>query len=293
MDLGKRMNHEIKNILSFDIEGLVESSHDSMTIPDKYIDSKKENHQIEQNTQEILKILDKFNTKGTFFILGRIAKDIPQLIREISDEGHEIACHSLDHRRLYDFKKEEIIHKITEGKKLLEDACGKKVIGFRAPDFSIIKKNIYVFDELLEAGYEYDSSVYPIGMHDVYGISDFKKEPFIMDNGLVELPMSTVSLFNKSIPFGGGGYFRIFPFFVTKFLYDNLQKTGRPLNFYLHPYEIGKDVTYMKEISLLRKIRTYVGVKKTEKKIEKLIKLGGFGRADHYVKNIKSRMGYV
>lgn len=287
------MNSEVRNILSFDIEGLVESSHDSMKIPNKYIDSKKENFQIEQNTQEILKILDNLNTKGTFFILGRIARDIPQLIREISNEGHEIACHSLDHHRLYNFNREEIIYKITEGKKLLEDACGKKVIGFRAPDFSIVKKNIYVFDELLEAGYEYDSSVYPIGMHDVYGISDFKKEPFMMENGLIELPMSTVNIFNKSIPFGGGGYFRLFPFFATKFLYNRLTKTGRPLNFYLHPYEIGKEVTYMKEISFLRKIRTYVGVKNSQTKIKKLIKLGGFGRADQYIKKIKSEVNYV
>ncbi len=287
------MSEEIENILSFDIEGLVESSHDSMKIPRKYIDQEKENYQIERNTQEILKILDNSNTKGTFFILGRIAKEMPHLIKEISNLGHEIGCHSLDHHRLYNFNREEVVYKIVEGKKLLEDASGTQVKGFRAPDFSIIKKNIYVFDELLKAGYEYDSSVYPIGMHDVYGISDFKKEPFIMKNGLVEIPMSTVSFFDKSIPFGGGGYFRIFPFFVTKFLYKKLKKTGRPLNFYLHPYEIGEEVTYMKEISILKKIRTYIGVKKSKNKIKKLINLGGFGRADQFVKQIKWEVNNV
>jgi polysaccharide deacetylase family protein (PEP-CTERM system associated) len=278
----------IQNILSFDIEGLIESSHDSMTIPKKYLDKKKEDFQIVENTNQIMKVLSDNNVKATFFILGRIAKDLPNLIRDIANEGHEIACHSLDHFRLYNFSREDVVYKITTAKKYLEDASGQRITGFRAPDFSIIQKNIYVFDELFNAGFEYDSSVYPIGMHDVYGISDFKDTPFIMENGLVELPMSTVSIFNKSIPFGGGGYFRIFPFFITKQFLKKSNSEGRPMNFYLHPYEIGKEVTHIKEIPLLRKIRTYMGVGGVENKINKLVSLGNFGRADQVVSELKN-----
>jgi peptidoglycan-N-acetylglucosamine deacetylase len=274
---------KIKNILSFDIEGLIESSHDSMYIPEKYINQKEENYQITENTEQILKVLSSNNVKATFFILGRIARDIPDLVKKISQEGHEIASHSLDHYRLYNFSREEIRNKLDRSKKFLEDACGKEIIGFRAPDFSIVQKNIYVFDELLEAGYKYDSSVYPIGMHDVYGISDFEDTPFKMNNGLVELPMSTVKIFNKSIPFGGGGYFRIFPFFITKLFLKNSNSHNRPMNFYLHPYEIGKEVTYISEIPLIRKFRTYYGVSGVENKINKLIKQASFGRADQFI----------
>jgi polysaccharide deacetylase family protein (PEP-CTERM system associated) len=274
---------KIKNILSFDIEGLIESSHDSMYIPEKYINQKEENYQITENTEQILKVLSTNNVKATFFILGRIARDIPDLVNRISQEGHEIASHSLDHYRLYNFSREEIRNKLDTSKKFLEDACGKEIIGFRAPDFSIVQKNIYVFDELLEAGYKYDSSVYPIGMHDVYGISDFEDTPFKMNNGLIELPMSTVKFFNKSIPFGGGGYFRIFPFFLTKLFLKNSNAHNRPMNFYLHPYEIGKEVTYISEIPLIRKFRTYYGVSGVENKIKKLIKQASFGRADQFI----------
>ena len=284
------IKENIKNIISFDIEGLIESSHDSMTIPEKYIDNKKEDYLITKNTEEILEVLDSCGVKGTFFILGRIARDIPSLIKMISKEGHEIACHSLDHYRLFNFSRNEVQQKLRTAKAFLEDASSQKVIGFRAPDFSIIEKNIYVFDDLLELGYEYDSSVYPIGMHDVYGISDFKDHPFIMENGLVELPMSTIKIFGKAIPFGGGGYFRIFPFFLTKTFLRISNKENRPMNFYLHPYEIGKEVTFINELPFLRKIRTYKGIKGVKAKIKNLISQADFGRADSVVKSIKEGM---
>ncbi len=274
---------KIENILSFDIEGLIESSHDSMHIPKKYINQKKEDYHITENTERILYLLSENNVKATFFILGRIAKDIPGLIRKIASEGHEIASHSYDHFRLYNFSREEIRDKLVRSKKYLEDACGEEIIGFRAPDFSIIQSNIYAFDELLEAGFKYDSSVYPIGMHDVYGIADFQDTPFKMSNGLVELPMSTVKIFNKAFPFGGGGYFRLFPFFLTKFFLRSSNSQNRPMNFYLHPYEIGKKVVNIKEIPLLRKFRTYYGVSGVENKISKLLKQASFGRADQFI----------
>lgn len=274
---------KVNNILSFDIEGLIESSHDSMHIPDKYINQKEENFHITENTEHILQLLSDNDVKGTFFILGRIAKDIPSLISKIASEGHEIASHSYDHFRLYNFSREEIRDKFDRSKKYLEDASGAEVIGFRAPDFSIVQKNIYAFDELMEAGFQYDSSVYPIGMHDVYGISDFQDTPFKMSNGLIELPMSTVKIFNKAFPFGGGGYFRLFPFFLTKSFLRSSNSQNRPMNFYLHPYEIGKEVVRIDEIPLLRKFRTYYGVSGVENKIVKLLKQASFGRADQFI----------
>jgi polysaccharide deacetylase family protein (PEP-CTERM system associated) len=260
------------NLLTFDIEGFVEASQEIMPIPRKYCSEADERREIEVNTLAIVDVLAELKQRATFFILGRIARDMKSLVRRISDAGHEIGCHSFEHRRLYNFAPEAVRLFLREAKSCLEAASGAAVRGFRAPDFSITKKNIWAFDVLLEAGFSYDSSVYPTSLHDVYGIRDFPDRPFRLPNGLIEFPMSAVSIGKQRIPFGGGGYLRLYPLRVTKFLYQMSNARGVPGMLYLHPCEVGGLVPRIDEFSTLRKFRTYVGIKDARRKLVALIK---------------------
>ena len=130
----------------------------------------------------------------------------------------------------------------------LEDVAGQKVYGFRAPDFSITEKSIWALDVLREAGFVYDSSIYPFGMHDVYGIKDAETSINKLPNGLLEFPMSTAKFLGKRIPFGGGGYFRLYPLWLTKMFINAVNKRGQPFMFYIHPYEIGPVIPKISEL---------------------------------------------
>lgn len=260
------------NLLTFDIEGFIEASHDSFHVPDKYISEDLEAREIELNTLEILDVLAEVRQRATFFILGRIARDMPSLVRRIAEAGHEIACHSFYHQRLSQFTSSEVEELIRAAKELLEDASGQPVYGFRAPDFSITKDNLYVFDLIQELSYSYDSSVYPTGLHDVYGIDDFPTEPFRLPNGLTEVPLSTIRLAGQNVPFGGGGYLRLYPMAVTKMLFRFKNRRKVPCVLYMHPFEMGKVVPRIKEIGLRRKFRTYVGVRTAKNKLRCLLR---------------------
>lgn len=272
------------NLLTFDIEGFVESSLESLAVPEKYQNVANETREIETNTLAILDVLAELKQKGTFFILGRIARDLPGLVKKIASDGHEIGCHSLEHKRLYNFPEADVKEIVTSAKKYLEDVSGKPVRGFRAPDFSITKDNLWTFDLLKEAGYEYDSSVYPTSLHDVYGIDDFPRGPFRFPNGLIEIPMSTAVLGGKNIPFGGGGYLRLYPLSLTKMLFRRLNNENIPGVIYLHPFEIGVAVTRFKEISFRKKFRTYVGIRSIKAKLARLLGDFSFMAAEDYLK---------
>jgi polysaccharide deacetylase family protein (PEP-CTERM system associated) len=259
------------NLLSFDIEGFIEASHDSMHVPEAYISEALEAEEIELNTLEILQLLADFDQKATFFILGRIARDMPSLVRQIAEAGHEIGCHSFYHRRLFHFPRPEVAQFLRDAKDLLEDVSGRSVYGFRAPDFSINRSNLWVFDILRELSFVYDSSVYPTGLNSAYGISDFSVLPFRLPNGLIEVPMSTIRILSQNLPFGGGGYLRLYPLFLTKLFFRTTNRRGAPAVVYLHPSEMGKIVRMIAEIGWLRKFRTYVGVQSVQKKLRSLL----------------------
>lgn len=251
------MKKDIMNCFTVDVEGFVESNVQSFPINAKYHDPNKENHEIEENTNFILNFLSELDTKGTFFFLGRIARDIPHLVREVAQYGHEIACHNYEHVRVFGVSKDEFKNKLEFAKKHLEDIAGKRVYGFRAPDFSITNSSIWALDVLKELGFIYDSSIYPTSLHDVYGIKGI--DPFVhrLQNGLIEFPLSSIELLNKRLPFGGGGYFRLYPLFVTKRCIANRNKLGTPCMFYIHPYEVGPVIPKISEISHYRKFRHY------------------------------------
>lgn len=247
----------IKNCFSVDVEGFVESNLESFHIDKKYIDRQRENFEIEKNTEVLLELLNQFNVHATFFFLGRVARDLPQLVRTVAGAGHEVASHSYEHLRLFGISRQEFREKLEASKKLLEDLSGNRICGFRAPDFSITNSSRWALDVLLEAGFLYDSSIYPIGMHDVYGMKNAHRFIHRLPNGLIEFPLSTVEILGKRFPFGGGGYFRIYPLAATRLFISGWNQLGHPCMFYIHPYEVGPIIPKINELPWHRKFRHY------------------------------------
>ena len=274
----------MKNCFSIDVEGFCESNLQSFYIDKKYISKSNENYEIERNVSAILDFLDDMNTKATFFFLGRIARDVPVTVRRTAERGHEIACHSFQHIRVFDLTRKKFKEGLTKSKKYLEDISGTAVRGFRAPDFSITRENLWALDTLRELGFDYDSSICPTGIHDVYGIEN--ADPFIhkMKNGLIEFPISVYNVGRKKIPFGGGGYFRLYPFAITKYMSAKINKKGHPCMFYMHPYELGNIIPRVKGISSYRKFRHYYNCSKGMKKINKLFRSFRFSSASDILK---------
>jgi polysaccharide deacetylase family protein (PEP-CTERM system associated) len=252
------------------VEGFCEANIQSFHINRKYISKYAANYEIEKNVNCILDFLDDMNTKATFFFLGRVARDVPATVKQTAERGHEIACHSFQHIRLYDLTHKKFKESLIESKKYLEDISGTAVRGFRAPDFSIIQINIWALDIIKELGFDYDSSICPTGIHDVYGIED--EDSFIhkMKNGLIEFPVSVYTFRKKKIPFGGGGYFRLYPLSITKYMIKKINEKGHPCMFYMHPYEIGDIIPKVGEISSYRKFRHYYNCKNGIKRLKKL-----------------------
>lgn len=275
----KNLDKQIINAFSVDVEGFVESNLQSFEIADEYQDKAQQDYEIEKNTDVILEVLDEMSTKATFFFLGRIAQDIPGLVKKAADAGHEIACHNYQHLRVFDIEKNVFSENLAAAKKNLEDVSGKPVYGFRAPDFSITEKSIWALDILKELGFVYDSSIYPFGLHDVYGIKNADTFIHKLPNGLIEFPMATIELLGKHIPFGGGGYFRIYPLWLTRFFFSKLNKQGYSNMFYIHPYEVGPCIPIISELSRYRKFRHYYNCGSGKARLGKLLKTFRFRSA--------------
>jgi polysaccharide deacetylase family protein (PEP-CTERM system associated) len=269
----------IVNCFSVDVEGFVESNLQSFSIEDKYVNRAQENYEIEKNVNSVLELLDALGTKATFFLLGRLALETPGLVKEVARLNHEIACHSYAHLRVFGTRKEDFKQKLESAKKALEDVSGKNVYGFRAPDFSITRASLWALDILSDLGFAYDSSVYPIGMHDVYGMRG--TEPFIHrhPNGLIEFPLSTLTVCATRVPFGGGGYFRLYPLFVTKRCVAKVNRLGQPCMFYIHPYEVGPIIPNLPNISLYRRFRHYYNCKRGPQRVTELLRSFQFAPA--------------
>lgn len=223
------------NALSVDVEDYwAILQRDWLNVPDA-----KPAEAVVRNTRWFLETFNKFNVKATFFILGEIAQSFPQLIKEISNEKHEIAVHGFYHRQIFKLTREDFKKEISDAKKLLEELSGQIVLGHRAPAFSINKDTQWALEVLAELGFKYDSSISPM-QGKRYGWPGFKKEihKISLTNGqsIIEVPMSTISLGIKELGIGGG-YLRHFPYIYTKFAISRIQK-NRPAVLYMHPYEI-------------------------------------------------------
>lgn len=236
---------------------------------------------MERSTSELLQILAETGTRATFFIVGEIAKSHPKLIREIHNLGHEVASHSWDHRRVHQFNPQSFREDLLKSKHALEDVSGQKVIGFRAPTFSIVQQTAWALDVLRECGFEYDSSIFPI-RHDRYGIPTAPRVPFLavsQKGSILELPPVTLRTMGVNFPVGGGGYFRLFPPPVIRAgIEQALRLQPAVAMLYFHPWEFDADQPKL-PLGKVSKFRTYVGIRSSTSRLRSLLKRGGFRTA--------------
>lgn len=228
-----------------------------------------------RNTEKLLQLFEEAGCKATFFVLGWVAERFPELVRKIDREGHEVASHGYSHQLIYKQSQDVFKEETIKSKALLEDAIGKAVRGYRAASYSITNASLWAFDTLVEAGFEYDSSVFPVH-HDVYGIADFPKKPhmYTLPSGskIVEFPVSTCDFFGYSLPVSGGGYFRLYPYWFTRFCLNKINREERPFVFYLHPWEVDPEQPRIPTKSLLSKFRHYNNLHRCESRLRTLVR---------------------
>lgn len=237
---------------------------------------------VDRNTRKVLELFERNNIKATFFTLGWVCKRYPELIKEIHRQGHEIASHSVNHDRVSNLSKIDFIKDIKDSKAMLEDTIGEAVLGYRAPSFSIGEKNIWALECLKEAGYIYSSSVYPI-KHDHYGMPSAPRFSFypIKNSEFMEMPVTTFELFNKKFPCGGGGYFRLLPYALSKMAMNRVNKVDKEsCIFYFHPWEIDPEQPRQENASRKSKFRHYTNLSVMESKIERLFSDFAWSRMD-------------
>ena len=228
---------------------------------------------VEQNTDRILELFDRHDVRATFFMLGWVAERYPALVRRIVDGGHELASHGYSHVRVTRQEPGEFVRDVGRTRKLLEDTAGCEVRGYRAASYSIVRETLWAHDLLQEAGYRYSSSVYPIH-HDLNGIPDAPRYDYrVGKGGLLEIPVTTVSLFNHNLPCGGGGYFRLLPYRLSRWAMRRVNSRDRmPCVFYFHPWEIYPDQTRQAGISAKALFRHYLNLGRMKARIEGLLR---------------------
>jgi len=226
------------------------------------------------NTRRFLDIFDEFGVRSTFFVLGWVAERHPELVREIAERGHEVASHGYAHRLVYDQTPSAFRQDVRRAKQLLEGAAGRRVVGYRAPSYSITPRSLWALDVLIEEGYEYDSSIFPIH-HDRYGIAVSDRRPYRIHReagSLIEVPGSTTRVGPLNLPVAGGGYFRILPYWWTRWGIDRVNRTERrPVVFYLHPWEIDPQQPRLRSASL-GQFRHYRNLHDTEPRLRQLLR---------------------
>ena len=231
------------------------------------------------NTERLLDLFDEYAVRGTFFVLGWVAERHPSLVRTITSRGHELASHGYAHRLVYEQTPEGFRDDVRRSKALIEDLSGKRVNGYRAPSFSVTEQSLWALDVLLEEGYRYDASIFPI-RHDRYGIPDAPRWPHSMRRAagsLFEVPGSTVRLGGTNLPVAGGGYFRILPYAWTRWGMRRVNRVeGQPAVFYLHPWEIDPGQPRL-PAGLLGQFRHYRNLHRTEARLRSLMRDFSFG----------------
>jgi polysaccharide deacetylase family protein (PEP-CTERM system associated) len=234
-----------------------------------------------RNTDRLLEMFDEAGVTATFFVLGWVAERHPALVRRITTGGHEIASHGYSHRLVYDLTPREFCDDVRRAKWVLENISGQPVLGYRAPSYSITGRSLWAYDVLLETGHLYDASVFPI-RHDRYGIPDAPRHPYVVvrsRGSMWELPGSTVRYAGQNLPIGGGGYFRLLPYAITRRAIRHVNDVeGRPVMFYLHPWEIDPEQPRI-HASAVSRFRHYNNLAKTEPRLRQLLKDFRFGPA--------------
>jgi polysaccharide deacetylase family protein (PEP-CTERM system associated) len=268
----------ITNALTIDVEDYFQVSAFAPYIARSDWDHRE--CRVEHNVQRILGLLDDRQVRATFFTLGWIAERYPGLVRDIVAGGHELASHGYGHERASDLDREAFRNDIVRAKSVLEDTGGVAVKGYRAPSFSIGKGNLWALETLARTGHRYSSSIYPIA-HDHYGMPDAPRFAHHTDHGLLEVPVTTLRMFNRNLPSSGGGYFRLLPYGVTRWMLERVNRVERESAiFYFHPWEIDVDQPRVPGIDAKTRFRHYVNIDRNADKLARLLVDFRWGRMD-------------
>ena len=271
-------NATITNALTIDVEDYFQVSAFAPYIA--RADWERRECRVERNVERILALLDDHDTEATFFTLGWIAERYPQLVRRIAEQGHEVASHGYGHQRASELDRAEFRADIERAKKVLEDLSGSEVTGYRAPSFSIGPGNLWALDELARAGHRYSSSIYPI-RHDHYGMPDAPRFAHTAADGLIEIPITTLRLFNRNLPSSGGGYFRLLPYALSRWMLRQVNASDREAAvFYFHPWEIDPGQPRIAGIDRKTRFRHYVNIHRMERRLQSLLRDFKWGRMD-------------
>jgi polysaccharide deacetylase family protein (PEP-CTERM system associated) len=276
------------NAMSIDVEDYFHVSVFDGIVPRR--EWERMESRVVANTMRLLDMFDEYHTRSTFFVLGWVAEREPDLVKTIARRGHEVASHGYAHRLVYDQTRSAFRDDVRRAKQLLEDASGRRVIGYRAPSYSITPRSLWALDVLVEEGYEYDSSIFPIH-HDRYGIPVSDRRPYVIQRAggrLVEIPGSTARFGLWNLPVAGGGYFRILPYWWTRWGIARVNRLeGRPTVFYLHPWEIDPEQPRL-SAGRLGQFRHYRHLDQTETRLRQLLTDFQFDALDAIVAQVRA-----
>jgi polysaccharide deacetylase family protein (PEP-CTERM system associated) len=261
---------EIANALTIDVEDYFQVSALAPYISRS--DWERIPCRVERNVEAILALLADSDAQATFFTLGWIAERYPALVRRIVAAGHELASHGYAHLRIHEQTRAEFLQDIQRAKALLEDLAGIEVRGYRAPSFSVGLKTLWAFDGIAQAGYRYSSSVYPI-RHDHYGMPEAPRFAYTPREGLLEIPVTTAQVLRRNVPAGGGGYFRLLPYRVSRALIGRVNRVERcSAVFYFHPWELDPGQPRVPGTSLKTRFRHYLNLHRTQPRLRRLLR---------------------
>lgn len=271
---------QLTNAMSVDVEDYFQVSAFESHIPPKNWDDWPV--RVEGNTHRVLDIFAEHNTSATFFVLGWVAKRYPALIQRIVSEGHELASHGMNHVRVTRQTPDEFREDVTQTKLLLEELGGVEVKGYRAASYSIGASNLWALDVLHEVGYRYSSSIYPI-RHDHYGMPEaprFRHYPR-GTAGILEVPITTVTLGENKFPCGGGGYFRLFPYALSRWALQRVNQLDQQVGiFYFHPWEIDPGQPRVPGLGAKTRFRHYLNLERFEPRLRRLLQDFNWDRMD-------------
>lgn len=258
----------MKNAMSIDLEDWFCAHNLSSAIPGE--DWGRCELRVVGNTRRILALLARCDTRATFFVLGWIAERVPDLIREIERAGHEIATHGYSHTLLTEMTPEAFEEDLKKALEVTQGLAAQKILGFRAPSFTIVGKTLWAVDILARHGIRYDSSLFPVSLHPDYGVPGAPLFVHELQGSLTEVPLTCAEVWGMRIPCSGGGYFRLFPYHLTARLLKRCNRQGRPAVFYLHPWELDSEMPRV-GLPWLKGFRHYHNLGKTESRLERLL----------------------
>lgn len=266
----------MQNALSFDVEDFFHVHAFADVIPRRRWDEFP--RRVAQSTRVILRMLARYDVRATFFVLGWVADREPELIRQIADAGHELASHGYWHKAVFDQTSGEFAEDVERSVEAIAAACPTaRILGYRAPSFSIVERSMWALDVLERLGFDYDSSVFPCHGHDRYGVPAARRTIHRVRDKLWEIPPSTYPVLGKNLPVAGGGYFRLYPLAFTRHAIRRLNRERVPAVIYLHPWEFDPGQPVVTPARWKSRFRHYVNLHKTERRLERLLGEFSFG----------------